>query len=45
VLAQLRQSFRFLTVKKVGVVANFAELDEDILVIGNRVAFLDALLL
>jgi len=35
VLAQLRQSFRFLAVKKIGVVANFAELDEDIFVVGN----------
>lgn len=43
--AKLRQSLRFLVVKQVRMVAHFPQLDQDVLVVGHRVAFFNALLL
>lgn len=45
VLAKLRQSIGLLAIEEVRVVADLAQLDQDVLVVGDRGAFLDALLL
>jgi hypothetical protein len=45
VLAKLREAIRLLAVEQVGVVAHLSELDQDVLVVRDRVALLDALLL
>jgi hypothetical protein len=41
-LTKFRATFWFLAIKEVGVVANFAELYQDVFVVGHGIAFFDA---
>lgn len=41
-LAEFRWAFWFLAVKEVGVVTDFAKLDQDVFVVGHGVTFFDA---
>jgi len=41
-LTKFRETFWFLAIKKVGMVADFAELDQDVFVVSHGVAFFDA---
>jgi hypothetical protein len=45
VLTHLWKTFRLLAVEQVGMVAHLSKLDQNVLVIGHGVSFLDALLL